>query len=171
MLRLSVQGRRLTPQRGPRAGFGFYFEMSMEKQRHDAEHLHISDIPYVRSSHVYHFSMIDLRNLSILAGWPEGSTFLWLGLVFSLLLFLNFLRKSISPASSSSSDTDSGVVRASYPPIEPLQDFDWRTKEPVKIRPFKPKYHLTMSMSTVPADRNAASDARRYPRCNSQRTH
>jgi hypothetical protein len=28
--------------------------------------------------------------------------------------------------------------------IIPLPDFDWRTTEPLKIRPFKPKYHLTM---------------------------
>lgn len=34
-----------------------------------------------------------------------------------------------------------------YPPIEPLPDFDWKTKEPIKLRPFKPKYNLTMSMN------------------------
>ena len=31
-----------------------------------------------------------------------------------------------------------------FPPVEPLWDFDWTTKEPEKFRPFKPKYHLTM---------------------------
>ncbi|KAF9638564.1 hypothetical protein BFW01_g9461 [Lasiodiplodia theobromae] len=30
--------------------------------------------------------------------------------------------------------------------IEPLPDFDWRTKQPVQFRPFKPKYHLTMAV-------------------------
>jgi hypothetical protein len=33
---------------------------------------------------------------------------------------------------------------APYSNIEPLPDFDWRTTEVLKQRPFKPKYHLTM---------------------------
>ncbi|RJE27649.1 hypothetical protein PHISCL_00074 [Aspergillus sclerotialis] len=38
-----------------------------------------------------------------------------------------------------------------YAPVEPLPDFDWEQKEPLKLRPFKPKYNLTMSIedSTV----------------------
>jgi len=31
-----------------------------------------------------------------------------------------------------------------YPPIESLPDFDWSQTEPIKLRPFKPKYNLTM---------------------------
>ncbi|PSS12800.1 hypothetical protein M430DRAFT_124428 [Amorphotheca resinae ATCC 22711] len=34
--------------------------------------------------------------------------------------------------------------------IIPLPDFDWRTTEPLKIRPFKPKYHLTMGLTNCP---------------------
>jgi hypothetical protein len=34
-----------------------------------------------------------------------------------------------------------------YLTIEALQNFDWKTTEPIKIRPFKPKYHLTMGMA------------------------
>lgn len=30
--------------------------------------------------------------------------------------------------------------------ISPLLDFDWKTKQPIALRPFKPKYHLTMGM-------------------------
>ncbi|TVY37698.1 hypothetical protein LOCC1_G007258 [Lachnellula occidentalis] len=33
--------------------------------------------------------------------------------------------------------------------ITPLADFDWRAKEPLKFRSFKPKYHLTMGISNV----------------------
>lgn len=29
-------------------------------------------------------------------------------------------------------------------PVDTLVDFDWKTTEPLKHRPFKPKYHLTM---------------------------
>jgi hypothetical protein len=33
-----------------------------------------------------------------------------------------------------------------YEDIEPLHDFDWSTTDPIKLRPFKPVYHLTMGM-------------------------
>jgi hypothetical protein len=33
---------------------------------------------------------------------------------------------------------------AAYHAIDPLPDFDWESTPPIKIRPFKPKYHLTM---------------------------
>ncbi|PLB52842.1 hypothetical protein P170DRAFT_444739 [Aspergillus steynii IBT 23096] len=36
-----------------------------------------------------------------------------------------------------------------YPPIEPLPDFNWETAEPLCFRPFKPKYHLTMALSSL----------------------
>lgn len=34
--------------------------------------------------------------------------------------------------------------KEAYYAITPLRDFDWRETKPIKIRPFKPKYHLTM---------------------------
>ncbi|KIX08189.1 uncharacterized protein Z518_02845 [Rhinocladiella mackenziei CBS 650.93] len=33
-----------------------------------------------------------------------------------------------------------------YGQIEPLHNFDWRTTEPLQFRPFKPVYHLSMSL-------------------------
>ncbi|KAL2814917.1 hypothetical protein BJX63DRAFT_183248 [Aspergillus granulosus] len=36
-----------------------------------------------------------------------------------------------------------------YPPITPLPNFNWETTPPIAIRPFKPKYHLTMAISTL----------------------
>ena len=38
-----------------------------------------------------------------------------------------------------------------FPTIESLEGFDWKTTEPIKIRPFKPKYHLTMGMLALHA--------------------
>lgn len=112
-----------------------------------------------------------MRDLGILVAWPEGSTFFYLGFVSSLLLFFTILRKNKCSAAAASNNTDDDDEQASYPPVEPLSDFDWKTKEPVKIRPFKPKYHLTMSMCTFPTERELASDAHRYPGCNRQRAH
>ncbi|KAF7596466.1 hypothetical protein BBP40_001773 [Aspergillus hancockii] len=40
-------------------------------------------------------------------------------------------------------------VQKGYPSIEPLPDFNWETTEPLKFRPFKPKYNLTMALSTL----------------------
>lgn len=36
-----------------------------------------------------------------------------------------------------------------FPAIEALQNFDWKTTEPLKCRPFKPKYHLTMALESL----------------------
>ncbi|KAL4868879.1 hypothetical protein BDV12DRAFT_90990 [Aspergillus spectabilis] len=37
-----------------------------------------------------------------------------------------------------------------YPPITPLpQAFNWETTDPIILRPFKPKYHLTMGITTL----------------------
>ena len=36
-----------------------------------------------------------------------------------------------------------------YDDIEPLHNFDWSSTEPIKIRPFKPKYHLTMALENI----------------------
>ena len=36
-----------------------------------------------------------------------------------------------------------------YEDIEPLHNFDWSTTEPIKMRPFKPKYHLTMALENI----------------------
>jgi len=37
-----------------------------------------------------------------------------------------------------------------YQNIEPLQDFDLEFTPPMKLRPFKPKYHLTMGKRSLP---------------------
>lgn len=36
-----------------------------------------------------------------------------------------------------------------YTVITPLPNFDWRKTEPLKLRPFKPKYHLTMGKKPI----------------------
>ena len=35
---------------------------------------------------------------------------------------------------------------ADWPSIRPLEGFDWEKKEPLRIRPFKPVYHLSMGL-------------------------
>lgn len=40
--------------------------------------------------------------------------------------------------------------REPYDAIEPMPgDADWATTPPIKLRPFKPKYHMTMGELTV----------------------
>ncbi|EAW21402.1 heme-dependent oxidative N-demethylase family protein [Aspergillus fischeri NRRL 181] len=56
---------------------------------------------------------------------------------------------------SSPGDRDTGIdirilSQEGYPPITPLPNFNWETTEPLALRPFKPKYHLTMALSTIP---------------------
>ena len=35
--------------------------------------------------------------------------------------------------------------------IEPLPDFDWATAEPRQLRPFRPKYNITMGKTLSPS--------------------
>ncbi|TKX25675.1 hypothetical protein C1H76_2325 [Elsinoe australis] len=42
--------------------------------------------------------------------------------------------------------TDKTLEADPYKDIAPLVDFDWKKEAPIKLRPFKPKYHLTMSI-------------------------
>ncbi|KAE8372345.1 hypothetical protein BDV26DRAFT_297946 [Aspergillus bertholletiae] len=48
-----------------------------------------------------------------------------------------------------SKPTSHNESQETYPPIQPLPDFNWETTEPLKFRPFKPKYHLTMALSNL----------------------
>ncbi|KAJ5103104.1 hypothetical protein N7532_003633 [Penicillium argentinense] len=79
--------------------------------------------------------------------WPTWSTLFCVSFCSSLLLFIStvILRRNHTTVSRKH---ESHIVSETigYPPVEPLRDFDWQKKEPVKIRPFKPKYNMTMSI-------------------------
>ncbi|THV52504.1 hypothetical protein BGAL_0077g00170 [Botrytis galanthina] len=50
-----------------------------------------------------------------------------------------------------SDSNDEKISTISNPPsITPLLDFDWRTTEPLRLRPFKPVYHMTMGIQSCP---------------------
>ncbi|EEP82556.1 predicted protein [Uncinocarpus reesii 1704] len=38
---------------------------------------------------------------------------------------------------------------ANFPEIEPLEEFEWEKTEPLQLRPYKPKYHLTMALENL----------------------
>ena len=45
--------------------------------------------------------------------------------------------------------------RNPYDAIEPMPgDADWATTPPIKLRPFKPKYHMTMGKLTITTKKN-----------------
>ncbi|GFF49796.1 hypothetical protein IFM51744_07175 [Aspergillus udagawae] len=52
--------------------------------------------------------------------------------------------KTIPSKHETSSEAETG-----YPPITALPNFNWEATEPLVFRPFKPKYHLTMGLSTI----------------------
>lgn len=58
------------------------------------------------------------------------------------------IHRSTNAAVSQSSETKNASKQEdplrAYRNIEPLHDFDWESTPPMKLRPFKPKYHLTM---------------------------
>jgi hypothetical protein len=63
----------------------------------------------------------------------------------SMQTYSHFLQKPPHPPQSPTKQkhTD-GNPEDVYYNIEPLRDFDVDTEEPIKARPFKPKFHMTM---------------------------
>ncbi len=55
-------------------------------------------------------------------------------------------------------NNEKAVSSDPYADIEPLLEFDWSTTTPIKIRPFKPRYHLTMALETCPLPELVAID-------------
>ncbi len=43
---------------------------------------------------------------------------------------------------------ESNKISKCRPDIEALPDFDWQATPPMKLRPFKPTYNITMGIST-----------------------
>ncbi|KAF1932776.1 uncharacterized protein M421DRAFT_1366 [Didymella exigua CBS 183.55] len=63
------------------------------------------------------------------------------------------MHKASQPLQSSDKRRDSGVSDANsedaYYNIEPLNDFDLDAEEPIKARPFKPKFYMTMAIENT----------------------
>ncbi|OJK04248.1 hypothetical protein ASPACDRAFT_23094 [Aspergillus aculeatus ATCC 16872] len=74
----------------------------------------------------------------VTAHWPYLSA----GLL--LLCALHLVRRR-SPAPT----YDDPKKNLSTPRIDPLVDFDWTKTEPLVLRPFKPRYHITMGIETT----------------------
>ncbi|KAH9825531.1 Protein of unknown function (DUF3445) [Teratosphaeria destructans] len=63
--------------------------------------------------------------------------------------------------------SDSGSVTREkdvYSDIEPLNEFEWRRTPPAQLWAFKPKYHLTMGLETLPLSDLVAVDRTYYER-------
>jgi len=75
-----------------------------------------------------------------------------LALALTFLLAYVYIRlrrtKSHAVASAIFENTKSIVEQEdpleAYYAINPLSDFEWESTPPIKLRPFKPNYHLTM---------------------------
>lgn len=70
-------------------------------------------------------------------------------LVLVLLFLAWLLRKKMEgqkPSKAEQKTISSSL--ASTSPIEPLDDFQWDKTEPLILRPFKPRYHMTMGKLT-----------------------
>ncbi|ORY10437.1 hypothetical protein BCR34DRAFT_566929 [Clohesyomyces aquaticus] len=59
-------------------------------------------------------------------------------------------RRAVKPLSPTTTSGKHEIdAEDAYYQIEPVSDFDLESTEPIKIRPFKPKYHLTMALENV----------------------
>ncbi|KAF4158789.1 hypothetical protein CNMCM6069_003355 [Aspergillus lentulus] len=76
---------------------------------------------------------------------PSIISFLILGICTLTFAFAYYRKIKVQTIPSKHEPLEEG-----YPPITPLLNFNWETTEPLALRPFKPKYHLTMALSTIP---------------------
>jgi hypothetical protein len=64
-------------------------------------------------------------------------------MIVFLLLAFNQIRRKQNEAKKAG--YEKRYLKApEFPDVEEQSDFDWKTTEPLQLRPFKPKYHLTM---------------------------
>jgi hypothetical protein len=108
----------------------------------------------------------------------DGKTHILLALALASLLAFAYLRlrrtESHPIAFPSTENEKSGVEKddplAAYYAINPLPDFDWRATPPIKLRPFKPKYHLTMGECRTRSRTRIPSPALTEMRTNNSRS-
>lgn len=48
------------------------------------------------------------------------------------------------------SEKEDGLSSCPMSSVEPMTNFQWEEKEPLKFRPFKPRYHITMALQNSP---------------------
>ena len=69
---------------------------------------------------------------------------------FALAIFLVWRqsqRRSENTLDDLASTNEKEQAIDPYEDIEPLKNFDWSTTTPMRIRPFKSKYHITMGIT------------------------
>lgn len=65
------------------------------------------------------------------------------GAFWAVLIVLVGYKMFIQPKPPARSHRES-KTSLRQPQIEPLRSFDWQSTQPLKFRPFKPIYHMTM---------------------------
>ncbi|CAG8364229.1 unnamed protein product [Penicillium salamii] len=95
-----------------------------------------------------------MLSLSInLYHWLSLSVIFCVSLISSLAFLLaRFHRRPSITSNPPPHHASSETQPKSYPTVSPLSNFDWKTKKPLKIWPFKPKYNLTMSIQDATVD-------------------
>ncbi|CAG7946172.1 unnamed protein product [Penicillium salamii] len=85
--------------------------------------------------------------------WPSLSVVFCVSVISSVAFLLARIHRRPSTTSNPTPHHASSETQPTcYPTVNPLSNFDWKTKEPLKIRPFKPKYNLTMSIQIATVD-------------------
>jgi hypothetical protein len=80
---------------------------------------------------------------------PSIILFVVLSICTLTLTFAYYRKVKIIPSEHEPPEEPEG--ERGYPPITPLPNFNWETTEPLVLRPFKPKYHLTMgTLRSIP---------------------
>ncbi|EZF29016.1 hypothetical protein H109_01419 [Trichophyton interdigitale MR816] len=70
-------------------------------------------------------------------------------LLLPVVVMIWYRSRSDGPKSSGTTRKLTVVAEDDFPPIQPLDKFNWEATEPIQLRPYKPKYNLTMALETL----------------------
>ncbi|KUI60946.1 hypothetical protein VP1G_08135 [Cytospora mali] len=75
------------------------------------------------------------------------------GVIYLAKLKFRSGQRHDKPEGVSTSEKQDGLPSCPMSSVEPMAGFQWTQKEPLKFRPFKPVYHITMALqNSSPAD-------------------
>ncbi|RMZ77303.1 hypothetical protein DV737_g4432, partial [Chaetothyriales sp. CBS 132003] len=129
------------------------------------------DIADRHNAHIAMLNPVDVftsaRDQSHFISWPfpswqdfkAASTFTQINYTNLILLVFFFVyalyqakRKNASPTPAEAEKAGRRkryLAAPDFPAVEEVADFDYKTTEPLNLRPFKPKYHLTMAIESL----------------------
>jgi hypothetical protein len=93
----------------------------------------------------------------------KGTSWFTLGNYSNVILLVVFLAVALNQVRRKNNEAKKAgyekrfLKAPEFPEVEEKADFEWTTTEPLQLRPFKPKYHLTMGKPDLRCSKTTTS--------------